>query len=85
MSDSSAKYEPHVALVRHAIALLRTEPDATLIAQLEVEQSAAATSLEWYGITGRELQRLVATHSLRAETRAAVAEALTAIRAIFTE
>ena len=44
-------YAREVELVQRAIGLLRAEGDASLIRELEQEQLAAGTSLEWYGIT----------------------------------
>lgn len=50
---AESPYQREAAIVQQAIAWLRSEADPNLIAELEEEQRAAGTGLEWYGITMR--------------------------------
>ncbi len=76
-------YKREVEIVRRAIARLRSEADVRLIAELEDEQLAAGTGLEWYGITKGVFERFLASRPLSDETRKALQEALHAVRVIY--
>jgi hypothetical protein len=57
-------YKREVEIVQRAIARLRSETDSRLIAELESEQLAAGTGLEWYGITKGVFERFLASRVL---------------------
>ena len=76
-------YAREVALVENAIVLLRSEDDASLIRELEQEQLAAGTSLEWYGITKRAFESFLASRCLSDRTRAALKDGVHAVRVIY--
>ena len=78
MPESS--YAREVEIVQRAIAALRTERDPGLVGQLEKEQMAAGTRLEWYGITKSVFERLLSSHQLSDETRAALRDGVNAVR-----
>ena len=81
MPDSPYKRE--VEIVQRVISRLRLEADARLIAELEDEQRAAATGLEWYGITKGVFERFLDSRPLLDETRAALQDAVHAVRVIY--
>lgn len=62
-------YKREVEIVQRAISRLRSETDFRLIAELEDEQRAAGTGLEWYGITKTIFERFLVSRSLSDETR----------------
>jgi hypothetical protein len=76
-------YEEEVLIVHRAIALLRNEVDQSLIRDLETEQSAASTGLEWHGITSGVFQHILATSRITPETREALNAGVQAVRVIF--
>jgi hypothetical protein len=76
-------YKREVEIVQRAIGLLRSEADARLIAELEADQRAAGTGLEWYGITKGVFERFLGSRSLSDETRAALQDAVHAVRVIY--
>jgi hypothetical protein len=76
-------YAREVECVQKAIGLLRDERDASLIRELEEEQLAAGTSLEWYGITQGAFERFLASRPLSEETRAALRDGVRAVRVIY--
>ena len=76
-------YKREVERVQWAITRLRAENDLRLIAELEDEQLAAGTGLEWYGITKGVFERFLAARSLSEETRTALLEAIHAVRVIY--
>jgi hypothetical protein len=80
---SHGEYAPQVEAVQEGIAAVRAEPDASLLAELEDEQRAAGTNLEWYGITGSVFERFLASRPLSPQTRAALEKATHAVRVIF--
>ena len=65
-------YAREVESVQKVIRLLRGERDASLLRELEQEQLAAGTSLEWYGITKGAFERFLASRPLRCHRRTAV-------------
>jgi len=77
-----ALYAREIALVQRAIRLLRAEDD-TSHRELEQEQLAAGTSLEWYGITKSVFERFLASRPLSDETRAALRDGVHAVRVIY--
>ena len=81
MTDSPYKRE--VEIVQRAIGRLRSETDPRLMAELEDEQLAAGTGLEWYGITKGVFERFLASRPLADETRTALQEAVHAVRVIY--
>jgi len=80
---SDGPYKREVEVVQRAIARLRSEGDPRLIAELEEEQRAAATGLEWYGITKGAFERFLASCPLSADTRAALQDGVHAVRVIY--
>jgi hypothetical protein len=76
-------YKREVEIVQRAIRRLRSETDPRLIAEVEDEQLAAGTGLEWYGITKSVFERFLASRPLSGETRAALQEAIHAICVIY--
>ena len=80
---SDAPYNREIQIVQQAIARLRTEADRSLIVELEDEQLAAATGLEWYGITKSVLERFLSSRSISDETRAALLQGVRAIQVIY--
>jgi hypothetical protein len=76
-------YEQEVQIVHRAIALLREEEDQSLIRDLETEQRAASTGLEWHGITSGVFQQILATSRITPATREALKAGVRAVRAIF--
>ncbi len=81
MSESAYNHE--VQVVKLAIDLLRTEVDSSLINELEEEQRAARTGLEWYGITKSVFERFLSSRQISNETRAALTEGVHAVRVIY--
>jgi hypothetical protein len=81
MPDSA--YAQEVQVVQRAIALLRAEADPSLIRELEEEQRAAGTGLEWYGITKSVFERFLASHRFSEQTRAALSSGVHAVRVIY--
>lgn len=80
---AESPYTEEVRIVHHAIALLRNETDQSLILELEAEQQAASTGLEWHGITSGVFQQILATKTITPETTAALQAAVQAVRVIF--
>lgn len=80
---SHDEYRPQAEAVQQAIAAVRAEADRSLLAELEDEQRAAGTNLEWYGITGSVFERFLASRRLAPQTRAALERAMHAVRVIF--
>lgn len=76
-------YAQEVQVVQRAIAALRAEPDPSLIRELEEEQRAAGTSLEWYGITKSVFERFLASRPFADETKAALRAGVHAVRVIY--
>ena len=76
-------YQKEAEIVERAIARLRSEEDPRLMAELKDAQLAAATGLEWYGMTKGFFERLLASHSLSVETRTALEKAIHAIRVMY--
>jgi hypothetical protein len=76
-------YANEVKIIQIAIELLRTENESALIQELERAQSAAGTSLEWYGITKTEFTRFLASRPLSEETRAALRDGIRAVRVMY--
>ena len=76
-------YAREVDLVQRAIGLLRAEDDTSLIRELEQEQLAAGTSLEWYGITKSTFERFLASRRLSDGSRAALRGGVQAVRVIY--
>jgi hypothetical protein len=76
-------YAREIELVQKAIGLLRAEDDSSLIRELEQEQLAAGTNLEWYGITKSVFERFMTSRPLSDATRAAVRDGVHAVRVIF--
>jgi hypothetical protein len=77
-------YAEEVQTVQRAIARLKEEPDTSLAKELEEEQLAAGTSLEWYGITKCVFEGFLESRELSMQTRNALKEAINAVRVIFT-
>ena len=80
---SDGLYSREAEVVQRAIACLRAEPDSSLVAELEAKQRAAATGLEWYGITKGVFDDFLVSRRLSDETRAALREAARAVRVIY--
>lgn len=76
-------YSAEVKIVQHAISLLKTELDQSLIRELEEEQQAAGTSLEWYGITKVTFERFMSSRTLSDTTRKALQAGIHAVRVIY--
>lgn len=76
-------YAREVELVQKAIRLLRAEDDASLLRELEQEQLAAGTSLEWYGITKSAFERFLVSRPLSDVTRAALRDGVHAVYVIY--
>lgn len=76
-------YARELELVHLAIASLRAEPDPGLVRELEYEQLAAGTSLEWYGITKGVFESFLASRPLSEGTRAALKDGIHAVRVIY--
>ena len=71
-------------IVQRAIAVFRSEANASEVAELEDQQLAAGSSgLEWYGRTAGVFERYLASHPVSAETRSALKGAIHAVRVIF--
>jgi hypothetical protein len=77
-------YAEEVQIVQKAIARLKEEPDTSLIKELEEEQLAAGTNLEWYGITASVFERFLESRELSRQTRIALKNGVDAVRVIFT-
>ena len=80
---SHDEYRPQVEAVQQAIAAVCAEADRSLLAELEDEQRAAGTNLEWYGITSSVFERFLASRQLAPETRTALEKAMHAVRVLF--
>ena len=80
---SEHAYTQEVQTVERAIAALRGQSDSSLIRELEEEQRAAGTGLEWYGITKSVFERFLASRTFGAETEAALKAGVHAIRVIY--
>lgn len=78
-------YEKEVEAVRAAVTALRSESDPGLRHELEQEQAAAATGLEYYGITKSVFERFLKHRNLTGPTKAAIKEAIKALVAIYTK
>ena len=72
-------YEKEIQSVQAAVEALRSEGKLLLIQELEQEQSAAATGLEYYGITKVVLRRFLRNKDLTNATRAAIRNAIAAV------
>lgn len=82
---SEGPYRQEVEVVQRAIALLEAEADTSLITELKEEQLAAATGLEWYGITRSVFERFLAERRVSDETRAALKKGVRAVRVIYNK
>ena len=80
----NSPYAEEVQIVQRAIARLKEEPDTNLVKELEEEQLAAGTNLEWCGITKVVFERFLETRELSERTRSALKEGVNAERVIFT-
>ena len=78
-------YEKEVEAVRAAVAALRSESDPRLVQELQEEQAAAATGLEYYGITKSVLERFLRDKALSKSTKAAIRQAINAVVAMYTK
>jgi hypothetical protein len=78
-------YEKEVEAVQSAIAALRSEGDPLLIQELEQVQAAAATGLEYYGITKGILESFLRNKDLANSTRAAIKKAINAVVVMYTK
>ena len=76
-------YPKEVEAVQRAINCLRSEDDQSLTTELQAEQQAAGTSLEWYGITKNVFERFLASRPLSDKTRAAMRAAVHAVGVIY--
>jgi hypothetical protein len=71
-------------IVQRAIAVFRSEANASEVAELEDEQLAAGSSgLEWYGRTAGVFERYLAAHSIGDEARKTLESAIRAVRVLF--
>ena len=78
-------YEKEVEAVRAAVAALRSESDPGLVQELQEELAAAATGLEYYGITKSVLERFLRDKALSKSTKAAIRQAINAVVAMYTK
>jgi hypothetical protein len=76
-------YEKEVKIVRKAVEALESEGDLSLIQELKDEQAAAATGLEYYGITKKAFEKFLAESTLSVPTRGALHKAIEAVRAMY--
>jgi hypothetical protein len=76
-------YDQEVEIVRDAIGSLESEGDPSLIQALKDEQAAAATGLEYYGITKKVFERFLAERGLSDSTRAALRKAIEAVTVMY--
>ncbi len=83
LAMSENPYTREVQLVQRAIASLRAESDPSLIRELEEEQRAAGTGLEWDGITKSVFERFLASRRFSDDTRETLKAAVRAVRVIY--
>ncbi len=76
-------YEQEVSIVQRAIEALRSESNQNLIRELEEEQRAAATGLEWHGITSSMFKQFLSSRTISDGTRTALQEGIHAVQVIF--
>jgi len=76
-------YDEQVKIVEEAVKALADEPDTTLIRDLKDEQTAAATGLEYYGITRMVFERFLRERQLQATTQKKLWNAIKAVRFMF--
>lgn len=77
-------YAEEVKTVQRAIAQLKEEPDKGLSKELDDEQRAAGTNLEWYGITKGVFERFLESRELSNQTQSALKDGIKAVIVIFT-
>jgi hypothetical protein len=76
-------YDREVKIVQDAIGSLESEGDPSLIQALKEEQAAAATGLEFYGITKMVFERFLAERGLTESTRGALKKAIQAVKIMY--
>ena len=76
-------HEAQVEAVGRAIASIRNEPDLRLITELENDQLAAATGLEWYGITLGTFERFINQRTVSDPSRELMKKAIKAIEIMY--
>lgn len=75
-------YDAQVKIVQAAIEALRSEAPS-LSAELENEQRAAATGLEYYGITSSKFKQLLQSQSITEETKKKLKEGIRAVEYMY--
>jgi hypothetical protein len=78
-------FDKEAETVRIAVQALGAESDPDLLRALEEEQSAAATGLEYYGITKTVFERLLERRDLKPSTRTALKKAIKAVVKMYTQ
>jgi len=75
--------EQEVEIVRGAIGGLESEGAPSLIRELKEEQAAAATGLEYYGITKKVFGKFLAERDLSDSARRALEKAIEAVKLMY--